>query len=91
MSKEYILKLSKATLALQGLWLLMFLTNILGMIGSYNETLQDLIWLLIPTSALLIGVISLSKQVTTTIALLNIVSSVFILLSWVVISGIDKM
>ncbi|WP_347553087.1 hypothetical protein ABFG93_21135 (plasmid) [Pseudalkalibacillus hwajinpoensis] len=87
----YMSKGIQTTLLLQVLWFGMFFTNILGLVGSYNEYLQDLIWLTIPLLGLLIGIIGLSKQVSKSISIINIGCGVIILLSWIAISGIDKM
>lgn len=85
---EGLLKLS---LFLQLLWYVFFFTNILGGIGSYSEPLQDIIWLGIPISGLIIAITYAVKRRTNGLVLLVILLSSPILILWGLISFISIM
>ncbi|MFD1416954.1 hypothetical protein [Oceanobacillus jeddahense] len=61
MSHTFLFKGLKIALLLQIIWYIMFFTNILGMIGSISELLQDIVWIGIPVLGLLLSISAFFK------------------------------
>gem|GEM_PF-1612409 len=64
--------LLKIGLYLQLLWYISFVTNILGVIGSQSELLQDVFWLGVPICGLIISIVYTIKRKFTAPVLLLI-------------------
>ena len=83
--------LLKISLYLQLLWYVFFFTNILGVIGSKSELLQDIVWLGIPIFGLIIAIFYIFKRKFNVLVLVVILLSVSILFLWLLISLITSM
>ncbi|RBW68596.1 hypothetical protein [Bacillus taeanensis] len=81
----------QSVFALQILWLVMFFTNFLGVIGSKSELLQDIVWLGIPAIGIFVSVVCLIKKRFITLAVLTIALSFSVLFFWVLVTGITQM
>lgn len=85
---EGVLKLG---LYLQLLWYVFFFTNILGVIGSKSELLQDIVWLGIPLCGLVIAIVYTFNRKFKVPVLILILLSLSILFLWFLISWISRM
>ena len=83
--------LLKTGLYLQLIWYVFFFTNILGVIGSKSERLQDIVWLGIPFCGLFISLLYTFKRKFKVLVLVVILLSLSILFLWLLISLISSM
>ncbi|WP_067841852.1 hypothetical protein [Amphibacillus sediminis] len=83
--------LLKVGLYLQLLWYVLFFTNLLGVIGSRSELLQDIVWLGIPSYGLIVAIVYILKRKLKSFVLLEMLLSLSIIFLWIIISGISQM
>ncbi len=81
----------KPVFVLQLVWFVLFFTNILGLIGSRSELLQDIVWLGIPTIGVLASVNCLRKRQSIYWSISTIYLAFIIFGLWVLIWGITQM
>lgn len=91
MSHAFLFKSLKIALLLQIIWYVMFFTNILGMIGSVSELLQDIVWIGISVIGLLISIAALFTRKFITLSVCTLLLSLSIIMFWYLITGIGKM